>query len=118
MSNFLLPSAAFQFPELGPDGVPLTLFTPETKVPCFDPEDFGKSALAALSDPGKCGEQAIDLAVENLGMEEVTKLIGKVSGKVTAQFRTDEEVKSKRGVNPISDSQATLRNMDMWMNVD
>jgi hypothetical protein len=88
-------------------------------VPCFDPEDFGKFVLVALSDPGKHGEQAIDLAVENLGMEEIAKLIGKVSGKkVTAQFRTDEEAKSKRGVNPISDSQATLRNMDTWMNVD
>jgi len=74
-------------------------------VPCFDPEDFGKFVLAALSDPGKYGEQAIDLAVENLGMEEIVKLIGKVSGKkVTAQFRTDKEVKSKRGVNPISNS--------------
>jgi hypothetical protein len=65
------------------------------------------------------GEQAIDLAVENLGMEEIAKLIGKVSGKkVTAQFRTDKEVKSKIGVNPISNSQATLRNIDTWMNVN
>jgi hypothetical protein len=88
-------------------------------VPCFDLEDFGKFVLAALPDPGKYGEQAIDLAVENLRMEEIAKLIGKVSGKkVTAQFRTDEEVKSKRCVNPISDSQAALRNMDTWMNVD
>jgi hypothetical protein len=77
MSNFLLPS--FQFPELGPDGVLLTSFTTEIKVPCFDPEDFGKFVLAALSDPGKYGEQAIDLAIENLGMEEIAKLIGKVS---------------------------------------
>jgi hypothetical protein len=119
MSNFLLPSAAFQFPELGPDGVLLISFIPETKVPCFNPEDFGKFVPAALSDPGKYSEQAIGLAVENLGMEEIAKLIGKVSGKkVTAQFKTDKEVKSKRGVSPISDSQAILRNIDTWMDVD
>jgi uncharacterized protein YbjT (DUF2867 family) len=119
MTNWLQPIAGFQFPELITESVLVTSFTPNARLPVFDPEDMGGFVLAAFSDPGKFGGKGIDLAAESLSIEEIAKLLEKVSGKrVHFRFRTDEEVAAQKAVNPISDSQRFSEKADTWLDID
>jgi uncharacterized protein YbjT (DUF2867 family) len=119
MTNFLLPSALFQFPGLSTEGILLTSFNSETKLPLFDPGDFGGFVLAALIDPERYAGKGLDLAVEKLGMEEIAKLMEKVSGKkVGVRFRTREEIEAQKPENILSDVQVAVEKMDTWVDVE
>lgn len=119
MTNFLLPSALFQFPELSSAGILLTSFHSETRVPLFDPGDFGGFVLAALIAPERYSGKGLDLAVEKLRMEEIAKLMEKISGKtIGVRFRTEKEIESQKPANRISDVQVAIEKMDTWVDVE
>jgi uncharacterized protein YbjT (DUF2867 family) len=64
MSNFLLPSSMYMFPELSKEGRFISGYTPETKLLLIDPEDIGSFGFAAFSNPEKYGGKSIDIAGE------------------------------------------------------
>lgn len=119
MTNFLLPGAAFQFPELTKEGLLLTSFNARTKLPLFDPEDIGAFALAAFLDPGKYSGKILNLASESLGVDEIASLMHKVSGKeVRVKYRTEEEIAAQKAVNPVSEAQVMTERMSHWLSIE
>jgi uncharacterized protein YbjT (DUF2867 family) len=98
MSNFLLPSASFMFPELTAEGRFVSAYSPDTKILLVDPEDIGGFGFAAFSNPEKFGGKGVDIAAEALAVHEMASLMEKVSGKrVEVRFRTRGRSASARG---------------------
>jgi uncharacterized protein YbjT (DUF2867 family) len=118
MSNFLIPSASFMFPELTAEGRLVSAYTPDTKILLVDPEAIGGFGFAAFSNPQKFGGKDIDIAAEALGVQQMATLMEKVSGKkIEVRFRTEEEVEALKGANPIIASQVKLRNQPPWVSI-
>ncbi|KAI1157694.1 NmrA family protein [Nemania serpens] len=91
-SNYLVPTIDYLYPELRESGTIIHSFEPGASFPHINVEDIGEVAAMALSDPVKFGGQEIELASENLGVENVAEVIGKVTGKqITVRRATAEE---------------------------
>jgi uncharacterized protein YbjT (DUF2867 family) len=114
MSNFLLPSSMYMFPELSKDGRFISGYSPETKLLLIDPEDIGSFGFAAFSSPEKYGGRAIDIAAESLGVEQIIKTMEKVSEKkIKAKFFTASELEAQKD-NPLIKGQSFARMIPPW----
>ncbi|KAK5635769.1 hypothetical protein RRF57_011481 [Xylaria bambusicola] len=91
-SNYLVPTIDAFYPELRESGTVVHSYNPGVTFPHINVKDIGEFAAMALSNPIRFNGQEIELASENLGIEEVAGAIGKVTGKpVTIRRATTEE---------------------------
>lgn len=98
LSNFFGPIAGFLWPTLQRQHVILSPLAPTVTQPLIDTEDIAKYAAAAFADPNTFDGLAIDLASEELTLENFAKLITDIVGtQVTVEHISIEEAAS-RGV--------------------
>lgn len=79
--DYLLPHSQFNFPRLASDGELDHFYNDNARMPQTDAHDVGKYAAAALQNPAKFRNQEIELANENLTINEVCEILARVSGK-------------------------------------
>jgi uncharacterized protein YbjT (DUF2867 family) len=91
-SNYVAPYASFHWPEYQSHHLMTVSYPPAMKLGHASPGDVGKFATAALLNPKKFNGDEIDIAGENLTLDDVAKSISTASG-VTIQtaYRTPEE---------------------------
>ncbi|KAL1865038.1 hypothetical protein Daus18300_007385 [Diaporthe australafricana] len=93
MSNYLQPLAPFFFPELLAQGILRTALTAETPTMLISPDDVGRFAAAALTQPGRFSGQEIDLGAEALTPPQIVATLSAASGRhVQAQYIPRDEV--------------------------
>ncbi|KAI0011051.1 NAD(P)-binding protein [Xylariaceae sp. FL0662B] len=95
MTNFVLPTAAFQFSDLVKNGVWHSVWDPSFKNKLIDTEDIGKMVAAAIANPEKFNGRELELAGDRLAAKEVFDLVGAVAGKKLTMktYREDEETR-------------------------
>jgi uncharacterized protein YbjT (DUF2867 family) len=99
ISNFFGPIAGFLWPTLQKQHVILSPLAPTITQPFIDTEDIAKYAAAAFADPNTFGGLAIDLASEEITLENFAKLITDIVGiQVTVEHISIEEA-ANRGVS-------------------
>jgi uncharacterized protein YbjT (DUF2867 family) len=119
MTNYLLPSSTWMFPELPAEGRFITAYSPDTKLLLVDPEDIGAFGFAAFSNPEKFGGKGIDVAAELVGVQEMTKAMEKVSGKkFEVIFHTEEEIEAQKDTNLRIMSQLIMRKTPPWVRLE
>lgn len=93
MSNYLKPLAPFFFPELLSQGVFRTALTPGTPTMLISPDDVGRFAAAALTQPGRFRGQEVELGAEALTPPQIVAALSAASGRrVEAQYMPKDEV--------------------------
>ncbi|KAI0866552.1 NmrA family protein [Xylaria cubensis] len=87
--DYMLPACHGNFARLASHRELDHFYNEGARMPQTDANDIGKYAAAALQDPLKFAGQAIDIASENLTIEEVRDILVRVSGRdVTTRRRT------------------------------
>jgi uncharacterized protein YbjT (DUF2867 family) len=81
MTNFVLPSSAFMYPELASRGIFKSAYKPETKIELVAPGDVGRVAARVFEEPGKWGGKAVDVVGEVLSVRDIVRILGEVGGK-------------------------------------
>jgi uncharacterized protein YbjT (DUF2867 family) len=118
MTNYLLPSSAFMFPQLPLEGRFVSASTPESKLYLIDPEDIGQFGFAAFANPGKFGGKGIDIAAELLGVRQIAEVMERVSGKtVEVSFLTEEEREAQKE-NPLIMGQVVSGKLPPWFHLE
>lgn len=118
MTNYLLPSTTFMFPELPSEGRFVTAYSPDSKLHLVDPEDIGEFGFAAFSDPEKFGGKGIDISGELLSPQEIAEKMEKVSGKkIEVRFRTKEEIEGQAANLAVS-SQVLSSKLQPWVKLE
>ncbi|KAJ2972269.1 hypothetical protein NUW58_g9221 [Xylaria curta] len=79
--DYMLPGAPHNFPRLSTHGELDHFYNEGVRMPQTDTSDVGKYAAAALQDPAKFAGQEIEIASENLTIEEVRDILVRVSGR-------------------------------------
>lgn len=93
MSNYLKPLAPFFFPELLSKGIFRTALTPETPTMIISPDDVGRFAAAALTQPDRFHGHEIELGAEALKPPQIVAALSAASGrKIEAQYMPKDEV--------------------------
>lgn len=93
MSNYLQPLAPFFFPELLSQGVFRTALTPGTPTMLISPDDVGRFAAAALTQPDRFRGQEIELGAEALTPPQIVAALSAASGRrIEAQYMPKDEV--------------------------
>lgn len=93
MTNYLQPLAPFFFPELLTQGIFRTALKADTPTMLISPDDVGRFAAAALTQPAKFRHQEIDLGSEALTPPEIASALTQVVGKrVQAEYMPEEEI--------------------------
>ncbi|WZH45631.1 NAD dependent epimerase dehydratase [Fusarium acuminatum] len=101
MNNYHQPTASFMFPELGQRRVFLSAYRPETAMTVLDPNDVGKFATAAITDPLAFNKHEIDLGVESLTPAQIVQQLSRVSGvDIGIEFYSEQEAKDAALGNP------------------
>ncbi|KAI9158030.1 Nitrogen metabolite repression protein nmrA [Paramyrothecium foliicola] len=97
--DYMKPHVYGNFPRLATHGELDHAYENGARMPQTDASDVGKYASAALLNPAKFNGQEIELAGENLTIEEVRDILAKVSGReVKTRKRTPEEVEQTKTV--------------------
>ncbi|KAI0490186.1 NmrA family protein [Xylaria cf. heliscus] len=90
--DYMVPSAHGNFARLAEYGELDHYYDDGVRMPQTDANDIGKYAAAALQDPAKFAGQGIDIASENLTIEEVRDALVRVTGRdVGVRRRTPED---------------------------
>lgn len=106
MYNYLSPKADHMFPDLPGRNVFRTAYRPDCAMAVLDPDDVGKFATAAFSNPEAFNEHEIDLGVEAITPDEISQSLSRISGKnITIEFYTADEAASISKVNPVISAQ-------------
>lgn len=93
MSNYLQPLAPFFSPELLAQGILRTALTAEIPTMLISPDDVGRFATAALTQPRRFREQEIDVGAEALAPPQIVATLSAASGRhVQAQYIPRDEV--------------------------
>jgi uncharacterized protein YbjT (DUF2867 family) len=110
MDNFILPKVGFMYPGLE-NGEITVVFNPDKKLQFIDVKDTGEFAASAFNNPEKFNRQIIELAGDEMTIDEIANLIGKTTGKkVVVEHLTETQAVSKGIVWP-------LANFQQWTNV-
>ncbi|KAI0848405.1 NAD(P)-binding protein [Daldinia vernicosa] len=98
-SNYLPPFVQEFYPELVKEGELVHSFNPGVVFPHINVDDIGRFAALALFDPATFDGEEIELASQNLTIDDVADAIRKATGKrITVRTRTLEETDDS---NPI-----------------
>jgi uncharacterized protein YbjT (DUF2867 family)/predicted ester cyclase len=99
MDNFIPPKVSFMFPQLA-EGRLTIAFKPASKLQMVAVEDTGTFATAAFNDVTRFDRQKIDLAGDELTIQEITEKISQVTGiAIKADYLSEAEI-VKKGTNP------------------
>ncbi|KAI5923014.1 NAD(P)-binding protein [Camillea tinctor] len=102
MSNYLLPSAQWQFPDLLSTGVLHTSWTKDFKNKFIDETDIGRTIAAAVSDPERFNGKELELVGDRLGVQEALDIVGAAAGKkLTFETQPFDEAVKAAVENPI-----------------
>ncbi|KAH7174525.1 uncharacterized protein B0J16DRAFT_348753 [Fusarium flagelliforme] len=113
MCNFLEPKVNMMYPDLVPNGVLKTAFTPGTRLPQVDVEDIGKFAVAAFREPERFNKQFVPIASEKLSLDEIIQQLGDVTGRsFSSAFLTDEEIEGKMATDMFVAMQLMARDLE------
>ncbi|KAH8819338.1 NmrA family protein [Xylogone sp. PMI_703] len=113
-ANYLMPYSPWHFPELSSKGELVHSYDTGVKMSHIDEDDIGKYASAALLDPEKFDKQDIELASENLTIEQVAVILRKVSGReIKVRKRTPEEIEAAKNVVPTQPFQLWANRIDV-----
>ncbi|KAF4417514.1 NAD dependent epimerase dehydratase [Fusarium acutatum] len=101
MNNYHRPTASFMFPELGQRRAFLSAYKPETAMTVVDPNDVGKFAAAAITEPLAFNKHEINLGVESLTPAQIMRELSRVSGvEIGLEFYGEQEAKNLAVRNP------------------
>ncbi|KAI8625236.1 NmrA-like family protein [Xylariaceae sp. FL1651] len=87
--DYMLPNARENFPKLATNGELDHFYNDGARMVQTVADDIGKYAAAALENPAKFGGHEIELASENLTIEEIRDILVKVSGRDVQTKRYD-----------------------------
>ena len=110
MDNFLPPKAAALYMGLESGKIPV-VFRPDRKLQFIDVADTGAFARAAFNEPARFRQQAIDLAGDELTIEEIVHELTRVTGKRVDVDHVTEKEAVAQGMF------AALANYQEWTNV-
>ncbi|BCS03311.1 uncharacterized protein AKAW2_70189A [Aspergillus luchuensis] len=93
LQNLLPPVRDFMFPAFKEERVLRVAYRPGTELPLVDARDVGIVVAAAVKEPERFANKAVDVAVEVVTVEQLAGKIGKVVGEeVKVEFLDDEVV--------------------------
>lgn len=93
MSNYLQPLAPFFFPELLTQGIFRTALKPDTPTMLISPDDVGRFAAAALTQPDKFRHREVDLGSEALTPPQIASALSEAVGRpIQAEYMPEEEI--------------------------
>ncbi|RYP07552.1 hypothetical protein DL764_002429 [Monosporascus ibericus] len=102
MSNLVLPSAAFQFPDMTSTGVWNSAFPPGFRNQYIDTEDVGRVATAALLNPEGWNGREVEIVAERVPVGEVVELVSAAAGKqLSLRTLGEEEALKASEQNPV-----------------
>jgi uncharacterized protein YbjT (DUF2867 family) len=116
MDNFIIPKVVFMFPDLA-KGAIVTAWDSNAKLQLIAVEDTGAFAAAAFNDPEKFNRQVIDLAGDELTVDEIAASIAKVTGRNIHVDHVSEAEAVKKGTHP-GFANAQAWNNEVGYNVD
>lgn len=91
-SNYTPPAGSNYYPELLAKGEFVHSLRPGVIFPHINVDDLGRFSAKALLDPAGFGGQEIELASENIALEDVVEAFRKATGRdVTLRTRTEAE---------------------------
>ncbi|KAI0468950.1 NmrA family protein [Xylaria cf. heliscus] len=94
-SNYLVPTIDFFHAEVRKSGELVHSYDDGTTFPHINVRDIGQFAAMALTDPARFAGEEIELASENLAIEEVAELMSKVTGQHIAVRKATAEEAAK-----------------------
>lgn len=101
MSNYHQLMASFMFPDLVQRRALGTACKPDTAMTVIDPNEVGKFAAAAITEPLAFNTHEIDLGVESLTSAEIVQELSRVGGEdIGLQFYSEEEAKRLASRDP------------------
>lgn len=119
MSNYTGVPALTRQKDLVQDGVSVTAFARDTRIPMVDVDTIGAFACAAVLHPEKFDEAEIDLADERLTLDETLAKIGAATGRsLVGRYMTDEEVEAQKGSNPMVSAHLAMRHIDRFFDLE
>ncbi|KAK7739077.1 hypothetical protein SLS62_011327 [Diatrype stigma] len=119
MANFIEPKVS-RYAEIRDKHSWTTSMTPETQLPIVDHVDIAKFATAAFQDPVAFHGRAINLASDQMRIQEILDLLAEAAGQpglLRALFLTDEEVEAQASTSGFSDSHKVLRYTSDYVNL-
>lgn len=112
MTNFLLPDAAYMFPDLATEQVFECACSPDTKLMLVDPADVGRFTTAAFLDPRRYGGKVIPIFVEKMAIGPIVEALSKTAGKeIHVKYHTAEEIAEMSETNPLVASQIIMKEL-------
>jgi hypothetical protein len=81
MTNLLVPTSNYMYPELPAQGIFKSAYGAQTKLALVDPWNIGKVAAKAFEEPRKWNGREIDVAEKEASVEDAVAVLGLVSGK-------------------------------------
>ncbi|UZP39128.1 hypothetical protein NXS19_006944 [Fusarium pseudograminearum] len=119
MCNMLDPKVNMMYPDLVPQGILKTAYTPETRLPQVDVEDIAKFAVAAFREPERFNQQFVPIASEKLTLAEITKQLGEATGRsFRTVFVTDEEIEEKMATDFFIAIQVMARDLEDKVDIE
>lgn len=118
MANLLEPKVRL-YPDLINAGVFKTAMTADTMLNMVDHEDIAKFAVAAFQDPQRYNQQAIEVVSEALTPAALVEQLSIATGReFQAVCYTDAEIKDQIAVNPLIESQLSMRTSNRFVDMD
>jgi uncharacterized protein YbjT (DUF2867 family) len=109
MDNFITPKVVFMFPDLA-KGEIVTAWDPNVKLQLIAVDDTGAFAAAAFNNPEKFNEQVVDLAGDELTIDEIAESITRVTGRKIHVEHVSEAEAVQKGLHP------GFANVQIWNN--
>jgi uncharacterized protein YbjT (DUF2867 family) len=112
MSNLLVPTSFYMYPELPEKGIFKSAYGFQTKLALVDPWDIGKVAAKVFQESEKWNGREIDVADKEVSVKDTVGILEAVSGKAIKieDLGTGEEVPDFR--KRIAESQRWLKVLD------
>ncbi|KAI9680864.1 MAG: hypothetical protein M1817_004304 [Caeruleum heppii] len=119
MTNFLLPSAGFMFPDLATKGTCLSVYPADTKLPLINPEAVGQFATAAFLDPHRFGGQIIDVVAETMEFATGMEMLGRAAGrKIEVTYRSTADLEASVEKDPLAASGIIVRELSRFVDLE
>lgn len=113
MSNFLRPTSAYMFPELASKGVLKSAYEKQTRLALLDSGDVGSVVVTVFVEPERWAEREMDVAAEEVSVDEVVRILGEVIGKkVRIEGYEKSELVRLEEENPMVTSQVLTVKLD------
>jgi uncharacterized protein YbjT (DUF2867 family) len=119
MTNFLVPLASFMFPDLVKEGIFVSAYTVDSRLPLVNPDDIGLFGGGALLNPRRFGGQEVEIAAELMSVEGVVAALAKASGrKIETRYLSSKETGSMKEKNRVVAGQLLMVDLDRWVDME